>query len=364
MVWKRLLTSGFRFGENEEHLELNYILFNTLLLFDILLLGIATFLRITEGNRLQALINFVFIIAGFVTFALLRKSRNYFTPLFYFMVGFSYILITLSYTIETNPLSGISWFFILMMIVFFIKGHRAGTLIFLLLLGTILIVGSLKPHYSKIQLFIGILPFLSAYVFMFFSERRNETLRKDLEAQKERYAFAARHDPLTGLPNRARFFFQLNLALNDAKRNGKKLAILFIDFDNFKAVNDTYGHQMGDLVLRHCARHLQQLIYPHETLARFGGDEFAAILYGAEDRQALEKRIRNLIDLSRHPISDGSHTLYVSFCVGCSIYPDDSEDPRELIEQADKAMYQAKADPHRQYLFYEDISKYYPLESA
>ena len=364
MGWKRLLTSGFEFRENEEQEELNYILFNTLLLFDILLLVVATILRIAEGNRLQAMINTIFIVAGITTFVLLRKSRSYFTPLFYFMVVFSYILITISFFVETNPLSGISWFFILMMLVFFIRGRVAGSLTFLLLLLTILVVGSLHPHYSKVQLFIGVLPFLSAFVFMYFSERRNEKLHKALEAQKERYAYAARHDPLTRLPNREHFFSSLEEAIREADEKGEKLAILFIDFDNFKMINDTYGHRMGDLVLRHCARHLKQMFLPHETLARFGGDEFAAILHGAGNRPALEKRIQKLLELSRHPVSDGTHTIRVTFCVGCSIYPDDSRDLNELLEQADQAMYLAKADPTTKYLFYQDISERYPLVTA
>ncbi len=364
MGWKGLLTSGFTFKENEEREELNYILFNTLLLFDIALLIIATLLRFSEGNRLQALLNFIFVIAGITTFFQMRKSRSYFTPLFYFMIGFSYIIVTLAFAFSPNPIAGVGWFFVLMMIVFFIKGHRVGTGMFVLLLITILVVGGLDPSYTKTQLFIGVLPLLSAFIFMFFSERRNENLRKALEAQKERYAYAARHDPLTRLPNREHFFQRFDHAISEAKKSGEKLAILFIDFDNFKAINDTYGHQMGDLVLQHCARHLQQQIHPHETLARFGGDEFAAILYGAANRQALEKRIRKLIDLSHHPISDGSHTLTVSFCVGCSIYPDDSQAPHQLIEQADQAMYLAKADPKKKYLFYQDLPKLYPLKRA
>jgi diguanylate cyclase (GGDEF)-like protein len=357
MEWRKWLTSGFSFSQEESREELNYILFNSILLFDIFLVIAITLLRIIEQEWFLVLIDLTFITCGVSVFFLIRRSKKYFTPLFYFMTTLSYIMATFYFIVINNPVAGISWYIVLLMIVFFIKGQQQGTIIALILLITILVSGSLVLSYSKTELFLGVLPFLTAHLFMFFSEQRNNSLLLALEAQKNRYAHQAQHDTLTGLPNRKHFFRQLNHFIQEAENSGEKLAVLFMDFNHFKAINDTYGHKMGDHVLQESANRFKKYIYKGEILARFGGDEFAAIFRKAENLHLLEQRIHTFLDQMRHPISENHCKLEVSICIGCSIYPDDAKTEHELIEHADRAMYHAKADTRRQYFFYHEISQ-------
>ena len=182
----------------------------------------------------------------------------------------------------------------------------------------------------------------------------------DITARKrseERIQFLAHHDVLTELPNRSLCVQRLQLALAQASVTGEKVAVLFIDLDRFKAINDTLGHHIGDGLLRSVASRLTQAMRSRDTVSRLGGDEFVVVMRdvaGREDMQQLvERRLIPLIRQS-HPVE--GHELNVSCSVGIAVYPGDGGDIDELMRRADAAMYEAKTTGR-------DMARFYSVET-
>jgi diguanylate cyclase (GGDEF)-like protein/PAS domain S-box-containing protein len=168
---------------------------------------------------------------------------------------------------------------------------------------------------------------------------RDISERKVTEA---RIANLAYFDPLTGLPNRVLFTDRLQAALARARRDNERLAVLFVDLDKFKPVNDTYGHAVGDQLLLVIARHLRACVREADTVARIGGDEFVVLLTevrGADDALAVAGKIHHTL---RQPITVGAYQLEVSSSIGVAIFPEHGHDDVQLIKSADDAMYRAK----------------------
>jgi diguanylate cyclase (GGDEF)-like protein len=152
----------------------------------------------------------------------------------------------------------------------------------------------------------------------------------------------ALHDALTNLPNRRLLMEHLVRDLESSKRANKHLAILVLDLDDFKHINDEYGHHIGDQVLIKVANRLQYLLRKCDVIARIGGDEFVIPIpniLGAEQAQFVASKI---IEAFKEPFQTESSRITTSFSIGIALYPENGEDPQELIKTADKAMYQAK----------------------
>ncbi|MGA7616108.1 MAG: EAL domain-containing protein [Thermoanaerobaculia bacterium] len=152
----------------------------------------------------------------------------------------------------------------------------------------------------------------------------------------------AYHDPLTGLPNRSLFLDRLIVGIAQSHRNFQKLAVLFLDLDRFKDINDSFGHSMGDAILRGVAARLRLSLREGDTVARFGGDEFTLILHRIESNDALVRVAAKILDTVRQPYEIGGREITVTTSIGISIYPDDTTDAETLIRNADAAMYRAK----------------------
>jgi diguanylate cyclase (GGDEF)-like protein/PAS domain S-box-containing protein len=164
------------------------------------------------------------------------------------------------------------------------------------------------------------------------------------KASEARIQFLAKHDALTGLPNRLLCIERLRMALQRAPRAGHQVAVLFIDLDRFKTINDSLGHHVGDDLLRSVARRLVEAVRACDTVSRLGGDEFIVVLDGvANSNEVLSLIERRLIPLIRQPHPVAGTDLHVSCSVGIALYPDDGTDIDELMRHADVAMYQAKA---------------------
>jgi len=162
----------------------------------------------------------------------------------------------------------------------------------------------------------------------------------------------AHHDPLTALPNRLLFHDRLQHALVRAAREGEELAVLFIDLDRFKNVNDTLGHHVGDELLKQVAAALARCLREGDTLARLGGDEFIVLLEAVQGTPGAANVAGKLIALFEQPFTVSGHELFVTGSVGISLYPRDAADLNMLIRNADVAMYQAKARGRNGYQFY------------
>ncbi|MEO8441588.1 MAG: GGDEF domain-containing protein [Betaproteobacteria bacterium] len=164
--------------------------------------------------------------------------------------------------------------------------------------------------------------------------------------QREGARHAAFHDALTGLPNRALFYDRLEHALVQAKRHGGAIAVMFVDLDKFKVVNDTYGHEAGDVVLQTAARRLRENTRGADTVSRHGGDEFLYLLTEARDETTIAMIAQKIITAIQAPCSvkvrDLEITPSIGASIGISIFPKDGATADALIDSADGAMYRAK----------------------
>lgn len=165
------------------------------------------------------------------------------------------------------------------------------------------------------------------------------TERKALEQKMQRMAH---YDPLTELPNRALFSDRLQQALSFAKRDQTQLAVLFIDLDKFKPINDSYGHGVGDLLLKDAAGRMQACLRGSDTVARIGGDEFVVLLRNIETAEDAVNVGHKIAHAFEQPFHINGHTLSVAVSIGAAIYPQDGSDEIELTKHADTAMYRAK----------------------
>lgn len=172
-------------------------------------------------------------------------------------------------------------------------------------------------------------------------------------AMTARLQHEATHDPLTGLPNRVLLLDRLALALSHAERQGDRIAVLFVDLDRFKRINDSLGHRAGDHVLRVAADRLRAALRTGDTVARWGGDEFIVLMNSLRDPAAAVVVATKLLDLLEREIhTDGGTDVMISCSIGISIGPQDSADSATLLSMADKAMYRSKLEGGHRYTFY------------
>ena len=160
-------------------------------------------------------------------------------------------------------------------------------------------------------------------------------------------------DPLTGLPNRTRFHLRLAEARSRLERNREGFAVLAVDLDRFKHVNDTLGHPIGDALLQKVAERLQSAVRPTDTVARFGGDEFAVIQSGVADVLGAETLARRIVDLLGRAYIVEGHLINIGASVGVAVAPLDGTDPDVLLKNADLALYRAKTDGRDAFRFFE-----------
>jgi diguanylate cyclase (GGDEF)-like protein len=176
-------------------------------------------------------------------------------------------------------------------------------------------------------------------VIGFNSVGRDITERKAMEQQ---LADMATHDFLTGLPNRLLLHDRLHVALAQAHRNKNKLAILTLDLDRFKAVNDTYGHHVGDELLKAVGQRLTGILRSGDTIARMGGDEFMLLMPELHQTDSVSGIINKIVEAFKGPFIIEGHRLSVNVSIGIAIYPDDGTDMETLMRKSDSAMYDIK----------------------
>ena len=170
---------------------------------------------------------------------------------------------------------------------------------------------------------------------------RDISERQAMEAAVEHRAL---HDPLTDLPNRTLFFDRLRQAILGSRRDRKQVALVLLDLDGFKRVNDAYGHMVGDRLLRMVADRLPSGLRRTDTVARIGGDEFAALLPGVAGRNASERMVRKLLRSLKPPYLISHRRILVGASAGIALFPEDGQDADALIRHADAAMYEAKRE--------------------
>jgi len=183
---------------------------------------------------------------------------------------------------------------------------------------------------------------------------------RDITEQIEAEAFIsfqAYHDILTRLPNRSLFRDRVNMAINQAQRQSQKLAIMFIDLDRFKVINDSLGHTLGDRLLQAVSRRLKSNIRKVDTLSRFGGDEFTLLLPDIQDGEAATHVATKILDALKQPFELTGHEIHIGASIGIALYPESGENLETLIKHADIAMYRVKnTGKNGSFVFNQDVS--------
>ncbi len=177
---------------------------------------------------------------------------------------------------------------------------------------------------------------------------------RDISAQKivqQRVEHLAHYDALTNLPNRSLFIDRLNQSIITAKRNQRSIALLFLDLDGFKGINDALGHHYGDLLLVKVAERLNLSVRESDTLARLGGDEFTLILNDARECEDVAVVAEKIIESINAPFDLQGHTVQIGVSIGIARYPKDADTQATLIVVADRAMYAAKNAGKNTYRF-------------
>ncbi len=183
----------------------------------------------------------------------------------------------------------------------------------------------------------------------------NRSLEEEIEERKRtesQLEFLANHDPLTNLPNRRLFYDRVQHSIQRAHRNGYRVAVLFLDLDQFKTINDTLSHQVGDHLLQQVARRLSRQVREEDTLGRLGGDEYVLLMEGKLELHDLSVVAEKLLGTFREPIEVDGHDLNPTASLGISLFPDDASDTDQLLRNADAAMYQAKQQGRNTYHFF------------
>jgi diguanylate cyclase (GGDEF)-like protein/PAS domain S-box-containing protein len=177
----------------------------------------------------------------------------------------------------------------------------------------------------------------------------------DITAQKQaedELRYLANYDALTGLPNRALLMDRIYHGIDQSKRDKRSLALCFIDLDKFKQINDSLGHDVGDLLLKEVARRLSLSLRDSDTVARLGGDEFVVLLEGYKTEDNISHVARKMLTVVSEPMLLGTHTVGVSPSIGIAVYPDDAINATELLKHADVAMYHAKEAGRNNFQFF------------
>jgi len=180
-------------------------------------------------------------------------------------------------------------------------------------------------------------------------------LEKEIKERKKKekeISFLSGHDMLTTLCNRRQFHDRLTTEINRAKRSNEKLALLFLDLDGFKKINDSLGHGAGDILLKNLATAFKQEIRDSDIIARYGGDEFVVLLTNIENKYSIIPRVENLIKAASKEYNYDIHDMKVSASIGIALYPEHASDDTKLLSHADTAMYVAKKEGKNCFRFY------------
>ena len=175
----------------------------------------------------------------------------------------------------------------------------------------------------------------------------------DIKSAEQRIYSMAYYDELTGLANRAHFHERLDDEVNLARLSGQQFAIIYIDLDDFKGVNDSYGHTCGDNYLKHFSQYLRDTIRQSDMPARLGGDEFCLLISDIDDVRFVEDKVQRCMEYSQQTLQLGNHRIHPRLSIGVALFPENAQQPDELVKCADMAMYTIKLAGKHSYAFYE-----------
>ncbi len=336
------LNSGIRSGAS---LDVHYV--NATSLIGILNGTASIFIELSAGKWLIPGFMFAMVLCAILNVMLLRKTHDAnlaSTIILLIMLPMLTVMLIDGMFQNTAPL----WYATFPAVAFFFKGKIKGILWLCALLGVLLLIlllQALDLLHTPFSIPVLALIFDSTVtvgMIVYVYESLRARADASLEQAREDLHHLAHTDMLTALPNRAAFYEHLPLSLAQARREESRLAVLFIDLDNFKPINDTYGHEAGDELLQYAARRLQQHLRSSDFIARFGGDEFVAILPSVTSQQEIGIVAEKLIEALASPFSVHGHQCRIGVSIGVGLFPDCASTVDGLVQLADHAMYTAK----------------------
>jgi diguanylate cyclase (GGDEF)-like protein len=222
-------------------------------------------------------------------------------------------------------------------------------------------VRAYAPHH--LAFIEALAPYVGIAVENAIIHDRLEDLNRALSDEKRRLERAtlkishlANHDTLTGLPNRRLLFELMGKTVETARRTNGKVGVVFIDLDDFKPINDEFGHAAGDSALVAMSERIRGLVRASDIVARIGGDEFVAVITNVKNRDDIERVARKIISECASPLSFSGKTSRLGMSMGISVFPDDGESIEDLVNKADSAMYRVKHFDKNSYAFSSDVS--------
>ena len=208
--------------------------------------------------------------------------------------------------------------------------------------------------FSKLCIAIPLITCLQIIAAVSIYEVNSMRLKGMLAQERNEFEFKASHDPLTGLANRDEFNVRIQMAIDNAQRTSSSLALVYIDLDGFKPINDTIGHHAGDVVLEHVSSRLESIVRGTDTVARMGGDEFAVILQGVGEEQQVKPILQKVLNKLAEDIDVESDVVNVHGSLGVAFFPSDAGTSDQLCRHADMAMYLAKEQKNT-WRFYREV---------
>jgi len=336
------LDSGIDSGESN---DIRYV--NAITLIGMPNLIAAILIEYSGHNPLMALFMGLVAFCALLNIFLLRFTHNpnrAATIILLLMLGTLTAMLIDGMFQNTAPI----WYATYPPLAFFFKGKRQGLLWMGALLGLLLLmmlaqsIDLLHSPFSTPALALVFASTLTLGMMLYVYESLRAKAEASLQQAREELHHLAHTDALSGLPNRTAFYDQLPALLNQADRHHHRLAVLFIDLDNFKPINDTYGHEAGDELLQRVAEKLRQRLRGNDFIARFGGDEFVAILPAITAQHEIGLVADKIIKALSEPFHIQGHQCHIGVSIGVGLYPDCASSVDTLVQLADHAMYTAK----------------------
>lgn len=366
-----------RLREHADTLHRVRLLVAALIIFSVLLSGVALFIALTFVAEMSAVIGIsidvVLVAVNIVMLGVIRRTGNYrICAAIEILMVFAGIVIGIGVSdgIVSSPVTQLLILGPLLGYVF--GGPRWGNRMFGLTLLVIAIfvtlhvsgfrlVQSIAPEnidLSRIMITVLNLAVVAAMALVY--EHTTATLQRERDAEHQRYMRLAKIDPLTGLENRRNFDAEVNRRIDaaDVQQRAPGFTLCFIDLDGFKSVNDRYGHNIGDEVLRVVSDRLRAASRAIDVVGRHGGDEFMLMLDALSDRATLDAMARRLIDSLQQPISTSVGVVNIGASIGFAQFPDDAADLDALKKAADLAMYEAKRNRAGWVFFRRDLAAF------
>ncbi|MBA3025440.1 MAG: EAL domain-containing protein [Sulfurimonas sp.] len=352
------LTSGFEFTKNELELKLKYQFFNLLLAFNMSAVALAGIFRFYRGENLQCFVDFVYTIISAIMIFLVRRNKKIFPLIVHSAMIVALITVSLTFMINvhTHNFIGISWFYLEVLVVFFLTDKKFSLSIIAISVLIILSTMYIEMGMEGIKaIAFGLIPFLVFSLFVSLYEKRNSIQNELLREQYkllEAYSYNIENfDFVTVLPNKNLFIKNLNHKIDSVEKREKAFSLIKINIDDFKTINDTYGHSFGDKLLRETVTRLQKVLYKENNLSRIGADEFIVISESITADE-LMKIAEDVQKEMQQKVSIDNKNVFITCSIGIALYAKDGNDVETLMKNIDSALHDAKKYARNSIRFY------------